>query len=495
MPDIKEINKELADRELARRKFKNYLRYTFRWFEDTAYQWDIKNKVHDKIIDALQRVEAGEIKRLKINCPPRLWKSIITSRYFASWYLWRNPQKNIIQASYGADLSNDFWRKTKEITQTQEYKNVFPDFSLSKDKKEWWNRETNQWWWYYSVWVWGATTGKGADLLIIDDPVKDRIEADSPTIQSRNIERYDAVASTRLQSQDSAIIMIMTRWSVNDLWWYIDQEEWDEREEVIIQAIDEEWNEIIRPWKWDKWYMEWRKAKMLPKNREALYQQDPIAATDSIFKRSYFDYFLLSDFERSDWILKKQDLNCWLFIDPAFSSSNRSDDAVILWMWEHIITKHKYLIDWYANTSAPSRTLEAVVVMYNTMKMDWYNIKFISVESVSINKEQTKFVEDLKKKLLEHGINVPVYTYEPKIKKEDRIKFNLEAPMSQNWLKINRNISDKSFIPRLESQFLEFPMWKHDDIIDTVSQWFEVFKKRPWAWDTKNTVTMKVSDR
>jgi phage terminase large subunit-like protein len=97
-------------------------------------------------------------------------------------------------------------------------------------------------------------------------------------------------------------------------------------------------------------------------------------------------------------------------------------------------------------------------------------VKFISVESVTINKDQTKFVDDLKKILVENGINCPLHIYEPKTKKEDRIKFNLEAPMSQKALKINRNIMDKTFVPKLESQFLDFPNGKHDDIIDDISQ-------------------------
>lgn len=198
-----------------------------------------------------------------------------------------------------------------------------------------------------------------------------------------------------------------------------------------------------------------------------------------VFIRQYFDYFLLSDFERSDWILKKEDLRCWIFIDPAFSTSVTSDDAVVIWMWEHKITKWYYLIDWYADVSAPSRTLDAVVVMYNNMVANWFKPEFISVENVTINKEQSKFIDDLRKKLLEYQINVPIRLYETKVKKEDRIRFNLEGVMSQKWIKFNRNIPNTGFIAKMERQFLEFPNWDHDDVIDTVSQWIEVFRKRP----------------
>lgn len=469
--DTKEaIKQELIRRELAKRGFLHYLQYTFPWFENTAYQWDPDNRLHDKIINALERVESGKCKRLMIFCPPRLGKSIISSQYFASWYLGKNPKNRIIQASYWSDLSSDFWRKTKRIVESDLYKNIFPEFQLAKDKREWGNWETSQEWWYYSVWVWGSTTGKWADLILIDDPVKDRIEADSATTQERNIDWYDSVATTRLQSQDSAIILIMTRWNIYDLWGYIEQEEWEEREQVVIQGIDDNGNEIIRPWKRDKWHMKKVRDGMLPKNRAALYQQDPIAATDGIFKREYFDYFKLSDFERADGILKKQDLKVWIFIDPAFSTDSKSDDAVVLLWAKHKISNAHYVLDVYAETSAPSRTLANIVTIYNKSVLRWYKVEFISVEQAEINKDQSDFIKQLREKMLECEINVPLRLYNPKQKKEVRIKDTLEPTMSQLWVKFRWDFEQKSTSVKMEKQFLEFPNWKHDDIPDTIEQ-------------------------
>jgi hypothetical protein len=79
--------------------------------------------------------------------------------------------------------------------------------------------------------------------------------------------------------------------------------------------------------------------------------------------------------------------------------------------------------------------------------------------------------------------------YESKVKKEDRIKFNLEWIMSQQWIRFNRNITDQSFIHKAENQFLEFPNWNHDDVIDTISQAIEVFRKKAtlWSWVKKKT--------
>jgi len=493
LTEAETLEHEILKRQAASVDFLQFCHYTFPWFEAKAYQSG--RLIHEQITNKLQWVADGKIKRLMIFCPPRLGKSILSSQYFPAYFLWQNPRKNIIQASYGADLSSWFGRKTKQITQSQEYKNTFPEFELSMEKREWGNWETKEWWWMYTVWVWWATTGKGADVFIIDDPVKDRIEADSPTTQERNVDWYDSVVTTRLQNQDSAVIIIMTRWNIYDLWGYLLEEEkqgWEEWEKLVIQWIDEQWNEIVRPWKWDEWYMQERKDNMIPKNWAALYQQDPVASMDGIFKREYMDYFLMSDFEREDGILKKNDLEIWLFIDPAFSSSKTSDDAVVMALGKHKLTKEYYQLDLYADTSAPSRTFTAILSMYNRLTTAWFNVSFISVEDVTINKEQVKFVNDLRLKLVEWELSVPLRLYKPKVSKNIRIQDNLEPVMSQKGIKFRNDLPDPQLSRRMEKQFLDFPNWKHDDIIDCLTQGYYVLNKKDADQKNKKKRVRKV---
>ena len=217
----------------------------------------------------------------------------------------------------------------------------------------------------------------------------------------------------------------------------------------------------------------------------------PSQAGNWVFIRSYFNYFLTSWFEDSSTWLTKNDLKCGIFCDPAFSTSDVSDDAVVIWAAEHKITKRKYLIDWYADTSAPSKTIAALIVMYNNMVNDWFNPQFISVENVTISKRQTEFIKDLKTELLRFNISCPVYLYEPRTNKNARIKDNCESPMSQWWLLFNRNMTDRNFVTKAENQFLEYPVWDHDDIIDTISQMFEVFKTKT-NWEVKKKTLKKV---
>ena len=469
--DKKEIKKELALRELSNRKLDYFTNYTKDDYEMIATQdwiW-----IHKRIIDKLEAVERWEIKRLMIFVRPRIWKSELASIRFPLWCLWKNQKRKIVISSYGADLASDFWRKGKQVFESQEFSNIFPNAELAKDKREWGNWETKDWGGVYTIWVWGALTWKWFDIGIIDDPVKDRMEAESPTTQQRTIDWYTSTFYTRRQDQDSAIILMMTRWNINDLAWYLLEEEkngWDKWDILTIPAIDEQGNEIIWPWKWDKGYIEEEKTNVSAKDWAALYQQDPIASSSNIFNLADLRYFNLSDFERADWILKKEDLRVWLFVDPAFSSSKTSDDAVCLAIWKHKISNNMYLLDWYADTSAPSRTFKAILSMYDRITSDWFKVDYISIEKVHINKEQTKFIEDFKAFLLENNRNILINFYEPKIKKEDRIKFWLEPLIALNWFHLRKDLADLSFIKKTERQLFEFPNWKHDDVIDDIEQ-------------------------
>jgi len=466
----KEIEKELIRRELASRKLWNFTTYTNINYEMVAtqnWQW-----IHQRIIDKLEAVERWEIKRLMIFIRPRVWKSELTSLRFPTWYLWRHPDKRVIVSSYGSDLASDFGRKAREIVRSPEYQNVFTDTKLSKDKAEGWNWETTKGGWMYTVWVWGALTGKWFDIGIIDDPVKDRMEAESATTQQRVIDWYTSTFYTRRMNQDSAIIVMMTRWNINDLAWYLLEEEknWGDKWDVLtIPAIDEQWNAIVWPGKWDEWYIEEEKKNVSAKDWAALYQQDPIASSSNIFRLENLRYYLQSDFERADGILKKEDLKNIIYVDPAFSSSSKSDEATVMAVWKHKITGNYYQLDWYADTSAPSITFRAILAMYDRVQIDWYKIDAIYIEDVSLNKDQSKFIEDFKAYLKENDRYIIVNPHKPKGKKEDRIKFTLEPKTAVNAIHFRKDMADPLFIKGIERQMVEFPNGKHDDRIDCLN--------------------------
>lgn len=217
----------------------------------------------------------------------------------------------------------------------------------------------------------------------------------------------------------------------------------------------------------------------------------PSSSGTGIFIRDYFDYFLESHFEMVDSPLKRQDIRRWMFVDPAFSTSKTSDDAVVMIIGEHRISKQYYLLDGYWWTSAPSSTRSKAISMYNKATIGWYNIELIHCEDVKINKDQTQFVEDLRKELIEHQINCPFYATNPIKQKNQRIIDILEPVFSMKGIKFNRNL-DSWFVQKLEWQLLNHPNSDHDDHSDCLAQWVWYFRKR-WIKEPIQQISQRIN--
>ena len=170
---------------------------------------------HHKIIgDKFNKLKTGEIRRLIINMPPRHTKSEFASFLLPAWMIGSDPKLKIIQATHTAELAVRFGRKAKHLMDTEEYKEVFPT-RLMEDSKAAGRWETEQGGEYFAVGVEGAVTGRGADLLIIDDPHSEQ-DAMSKKALDRAYEWYTAGPRQRLQP-GGRIVLVMTRWNKGDL--------------------------------------------------------------------------------------------------------------------------------------------------------------------------------------------------------------------------------------------------------------------------------------
>lgn len=221
--------------ELARRNMLDFVQYV-----KPNYQ---ANWHHVLLCEYLDRFIKGEIKRLMVFMPPQHGKSELVSRSLPAFILGRNPKAKIVLASYSANLSNSFNRDCQRTIDSEEYREVFPNTKIGSDKDQRgkWVR-TNEFFevinkggFLKTVGVGGSLTGTPADIAIIDDPVKDAIEAMSSTYQQRNWDWYTDVLSTRLHN-DSRVLITQTRWDVNDLSGRIlkQMEEGGEQWEVLL---------------------------------------------------------------------------------------------------------------------------------------------------------------------------------------------------------------------------------------------------------------------
>jgi predicted phage terminase large subunit-like protein len=167
------------------------------------------------LVRALEAVESGKIKRLVLVLPPRHGKSLLCSQVFPSWYLGRHPERNIIAASYGESLAVDFGRQVRSFLTSPEHQAIFPKCRLSADVQAQNRLATVRGGFYYALGRGGALTGRGADLLVIDDLLKDYEEAQSETIRKSTWDWLTHVGLTRL-SPRGCLVMVGTRWHESD---------------------------------------------------------------------------------------------------------------------------------------------------------------------------------------------------------------------------------------------------------------------------------------
>jgi len=297
------------------------------------------------MIDALERVTRGEIKRLMINMPPRHGKSWTVSKFWPLWLLTGDPSREIILGSYAATLAYDFSRWIRDKASSPEYTQYYslPLNESSRAVDRW---ETKAGGALVAAGVGGPVTGRGAHFAIIDDAVKNWEEAMSPRIQERNLNWYDSTLETRLHPQ-GAVIVTATRWAKGDLPGPL-----IEREGTVEDGGD--WTVIRMPAINDRGEALWpdrygieelskRRAKMIPMIWSALFQQAPISAGS-----------LFGDMQYGDWPKwdqrRPRDIRAWC--DPAYGGKDttalvvmtREGDDVHLkgWVWR------KSIIDLYA---------------------------------------------------------------------------------------------------------------------------------------------------
>ena len=177
---------------------------------------DPENWGHHQIIaNEFQDIALKKYKRLIVNMPPRHTKSEFASYLFPAWMIGKNPKMKLMQVSHNAELASRFGSKVRNLMETEDYKSIFGDVSLREDSKAKGRWETNHGGEYFAAGGGGSITGRGADLLIIDDPHTEQ-DAMSDSAMQRAYEWYSSGPRQRLQPGGS-IVVVMTRWATDDL--------------------------------------------------------------------------------------------------------------------------------------------------------------------------------------------------------------------------------------------------------------------------------------
>jgi predicted phage terminase large subunit-like protein len=324
-PSVKAKIFELVE-ELEERKSAEQAQKSFMAFVQKVWPAFIHGAHHAKMAEAFEKVAEGKIKRLIINMPPRHTKSEFASYLLPAWFLGKFPNKKVIQTSHTAELAVGFGRKVRNLVDQDTYREIFPGVGLQTDSKAAGRWATNKGGDYFAIGVGGAVTGKGADILIIDDPHSEQEAAQAeinPEIYDKTYEWYTSGPRQRLQP-GGAIIIVMTRWSKKDLTGQVIK--------AASQRSGEEWEVIefpaLLPSGKPLWPQFWPRSELEALQKElphgkwmAQYQQNPTSESSAIVKREWWQVWEDDEAPNCDFTLMS-----W---DTAFEKSNRADYSAL----------------------------------------------------------------------------------------------------------------------------------------------------------------------
>ena len=281
----------------------------------------IEGKHHEMMARSFERVAKGELKRLIINMPPRHTKSEFASYHLPAWFLGKFPGKKVIQTAHTAELAVGFGRKVRNLVGSPDYQKIFPGVKLQQDSKAAGRWNTSDGGEYFAIGVGGAVTGKGADLLIIDDPHSEQEgQSADPNVFNRTYEWYTSGPRQRLQP-GGAIIIVMTRWHKRDLTGQILKSsvqragagEW---EVIELPAILPSGNPLW-PGFWSLDELEKLRSELPVAKWSAQYQQDPTSEEGAIIKREWWRRWTGDTPPSCEFIIQS-----W---DTAFLKKERAD--------------------------------------------------------------------------------------------------------------------------------------------------------------------------
>jgi len=423
---------ELLKRRKARTGLIPFTEYTNHAYEPAP--------PHSEIAEKLEAVERGEIDRLMIFMPPRHGKSELASRRFPAWYMGRNPQKQIIAASYNSDLASDFGREVRNIIRTNEFSRLF-NVKLAEDSRAAGRWNTDAGGAYVAAGVGTAVTGRGAHILLIDDPVKDREEAESELRRETIWNWYTSTAYTRLMP-GGAVILIQTRWHEDDLGGRLLEAEnngGDKWVKVNLPAIKD--GQALWPERYNVDALKRIKAAIGPRDFEALYQQNPTPDDGTFFLRDWF--------KRHDDAPAKGHI--YITSDYAVTEDGGDWTAHLVWNYhEDTLT----LIDgWTGQTSADVWIEELLRLVKQHKPLCYFGEAGVIVKAVK--PMLTRRMNELR--VFARTEWIPSISDKPTRARA----FQARAAMGKVSLP-KTDLGEKVL-----NQLLSFPAGKHDDLVDT----------------------------
>ena len=446
--DLLKDLKETEDKEAAREGFMPFIKKVWPAF--------IEGRHHKIMAEAFERVANGDLKRLIINMPPRHTKSEFASYLLPAWFLGQYPEKKIIQTAHTAELSVGFGRKVRNLVDSEDYKEIFPELGLRADSKAAGRWSTNKGGEYFAIGVGGAVTGKGADLLIIDDPHSEQEgQSADPAVFDKVYDWYTSGPRQRLQPGGS-IIIVMTRWHKRDLTGKIvktsvQREGMDEWEVIEFPAIMPSGN-ALWPEFWSLKELEALRSELPAPKWQAQYQQDPSSEESALVKREWWQKWEDERPPQCEFIIQS-----W---DTAFLKTQRADySACTTWgVFYHpdesgVTQPNIILLDAFKDRLEFPELKKCAFEFYNEFEPD-----ACIVEAKAAG---TPLIFELR------AMGIPVSEYTPSRGNDKISRVNAVSDLFASgivWCPETR------FAEEVIEEFASFPAGEHDDLVDSSTQ-------------------------
>jgi predicted phage terminase large subunit-like protein len=445
--ELLKLTEALNAKQLQRNGAESFLTYVKHMWPDF-----VEGRHHQIFAEKLERVARGELKRLIINMPPRHTKSEFASTYFPSWVLGRNPKLKVMQITHTAELAFRFGRRVRDIIDSPDYQHVFPGVALKADSKSAGRWETNGGGEAFYSGIGGAVTGRGADLLVLDD-IHSEQDALSPTALDNAWEYYSSGPRQRLQP-GGAIVIVMTRWSTKDLTGRLlskqAEDHADQWEVVEFPAIFPETNKALWPEYWKLEELQGVKASIPVSKWEAQWMQNPTSEEGAILKREWWKTWSKKEIPEMHFVIQSY--------DTAFSKKETADySAITTWCVFHP----------EEDSSRPALLLLDV----KKGRWDFPELKRVAVEQYKYWDPDTIIIEakasgmPLTDELRQAGI--PVVNYSPG-KGQDKItRVNTVAPILESGMVY---VPETRWAEELVEECAAFPFGDYDDLVDSTTQ-------------------------
>ena len=444
--------------ELEKREHQIKSTSSFLDFVTAIWSEFISGEHHAKMAKAFDDIASGKLKRLIINMPPRHTKSEFASHLFPAYLLGKNPKLKIIEATHTADLAINFGRKVRDLIDSEDYNQLFPETELKADSRSAGKWLTNKGGEYYAAGTGGALAGRGADLFIIDDPHSEQ-DAMSDKALDEAYEWFMTGPRQRLQP-GGAIVIVMTRWSKKDLTGRLikkmAQEKGADQWEVIeFPAILPSGNPLWANF-WSKDELESIKASVSPSKWAAQYMQRPTGEGISIIPKDWFNVWEQEKPPKCDYLIQSY--------DTAFLKSERADFTAIT-TWGVFYPEGKIGEEMYDGNEAHLILIDCVKERFDfpELKQEAMRLyEYWEPDNVIIEAKGSglPLIQELRR------IGIPVNTFSPG-KGQDKIaRLNSVSPIFQDgrvWVPDNR------FGEELMEEVSDFPGGENDDLVDATT--------------------------